>query len=225
MWCVADLTPEYRRRMGELLDLYEKPPCPAEPTICFDEKPVVLRGEVHDRPQPTAAPGCVRKRDFEYERRGTANVFCAVEPKTGRNFIKATARRTAGEFADALRWLAASYPSARRIHLVMDNLNTHREESLIARFGAAEGRRLWRRFAVHYTPKHASWLNQAEIELSRLSRECLGKERVASLGDLVARSSHWSCACNADPRPINWMFTRRDARKKFGSQNFRRGRH
>lgn len=172
MWCIAELTEEYVRRLEDVLELYEKPYNQAEPVICLDEKPVSLHREVR-APKP-AAPGLVLKRDGEYQRCGTANVFCAVESKAGRHYTRPTPNRTAPEFAQFVAELALHYPHVRTIHLVVDNLNIHTRKSLTDYFGEATGTHLWSRFTVHYTPKHGSWLNQAEIEISLFSRQCLG---------------------------------------------------
>jgi DDE superfamily endonuclease len=177
---VAELDKEYIRKMGDVLAVYEKPYDPAEPVVCLDEKPVSLQADV--RPAEPPAPGRIAKRDSEYERCGTANVFCAVEPKTGQHFTWPTPNRSAAEFAQVMDKLAAQYPAADTIHLVMDNLNIHCRKSLTDFYGLEIAGSLWGRFTVHYTPKHGSWLNQAEIEISLFSRQCLGKRRIPSLG-------------------------------------------
>ncbi|MGH8783463.1 IS630 family transposase, partial [Paraburkholderia sp.] len=140
--------------MEELLELYERPYSVREPVVCMDEKPVVLHGDVR-APIPMRA-GRVARRDYEYRRQGTANVFCGVEPKAGRYFTKVTRTRHAFQFADYVRRLAASYPRAKTIHLVLDNLSTHRRKAVTDRFGEEVGGKLWKRFTVHYTPKHGS---------------------------------------------------------------------
>ena len=126
-------------------------------------------------------PGRVGKRDYEYKRCGTANVFCGVEPKAGRHFTRVTATRSSPEFADYLLGIAARYPAADTIPLVMDNTGSHTRKALVERFGDQAGGWLWNRFTVHYTPKHGSWLNQAEIEISLFSRQCLGQRRVGAI--------------------------------------------
>ena len=148
----------------------------------MDEKSVTLPADV--REALPMKPGSVAKRDYEYERRGTANVFCGVEPKAGGHLTKATPTRCAAEFAEFLRLIESRYPDAETIHLVIDNLNTHCGKTLVDRFGQPKGAALWDRFTVHYTPKHASWLNQAEIEISLFSRQCLGKRRIGELRTL-----------------------------------------
>jgi len=214
MWCVAELNDEYIENMEDVLETYEKPLSPEEPVVCVDEKSVTLHEEVRD-PLPMK-PGSVAKRDYEYKRCGTANVFCGIEPKAGVHFTRVTPTRSAAEFADFIRSVAAHYPKAQTIHLVMDNLNTHHRKTLVDRFGDAEGNSLWNRFTVHYTPKHGSWLNQAEIEISLFSRQCLGKRRIGDLRPLQAETHAWNRRVNRKRVTINWTFSRKKARNKFG---------
>ena len=145
-------------------------------------------------------PGRVARRDYEYKRCGTANVFCGVEPKAGRHFTKVTPTRCSAEFADYLLEIAARYPAADTIHLVMDNLSTHTRKALVERFGEKAGGWLWNRFTVHYTPKHGSWLNQAEMEVSLFSRQCLGKRRIGDIAALRKQARAWNRRVN-QPRP------------------------
>lgn len=216
MWCIADLDAEYIARMEDLLALYEKPYNVKEPVVCLDEKPVSLHAEV--RPPRPARPGHIAKRDSEYRRCGTANIFAVVEPKAGRHFTCATPDRSAKQFARVVRRVVAAYPRARTIHLVMDNLNIHCEKSLTDHLGWRIGRQLWRRLTVHFTPKHGSWLNQAEIELSMVSRGCLGSRRIDTLPQLCDDTRAWNTRANRTKTRIRWQFTRRDARIKFGYQ-------
>jgi transposase len=213
MWCVAELDEEYIRRMEDVLALYEKPFSEEEPVVCIDEKPVVLHRDI--RAPKAARPGHVARRDYEYKRCGTANVFCGVEPKAGRHFPKPTATRSAAEFADYMVEIVARYPEAPTIHLVMDNLNTHGRKSLVKRYGEKLGGLLWNRFTVHYTPKHGSWLNQAEIEVSLLSRQCLGQRRIGDLPALSGEVYAWERRINRDRTTIDWKFTRKQARRKL----------
>jgi transposase len=168
------------------------------------------------RPSVAMKPGRVARRDSEYERRGTANVFCGVEPKEGRHFTKVTSNRSSPRFAEYLRRIAWRYPKARTIHLVMDNLNSHTRKALVERFGEKEGGRLWDRFTVHYTPKHASWLNQAEIAISLFSRQCLGQRRIGDPETLRKEARSWNRRTNRNRVTIQWAFTRKKARHKFG---------
>jgi transposase len=200
--------------MEDVLAVYEKPYAAAEPVICLDEKPVSLHAEV--RPPLPPRPAQVAKRDNEYKRCGTANVFCAVEPKAGRHFTFPTPDRSAPELAQVLDRIIRSYPFARTIHLVMDNLNIHCRKSLTDHFGEQAGGYLWSRLTVHYTPKHGSWLNQAEIEISLFARQCLGRRRIPTLGLLRSEARAWNRQVNRDKVKIDWRFTRRKARKKFG---------
>jgi transposase len=167
-----------------------------------------------------SAPSCPRDQasrrdDYEYIRNGTANVFCIVEPKSGRRLTHATRRRRRRDFARALRRIARRHRRARTIHLVLDNLNTHSEKSCIEAFGETAGAALWRRFTVHYTPKHGSWLNAAELEASLVSRECLGKRRIASLSMLKREVGRWAKLADTNRRIINWTFRVADARRIF----------
>jgi DDE superfamily endonuclease len=211
MWCVAELNEEYVRKLEDVLELYEKAYNPAEPVVCLDEKPVSLHKDVRS-PKPTA-PGQIAKLDSEYQRCGTANVFCAVEPKAGRHYTRATPDRCAAEFAQILAELALNYPTAKTIHLVVDNLNIHCRKSLTDYYGDVPGVNLWNRFTVHYTPKHGSWLNQAEIEISLFTRQCLGTRRVPTLASLKVEARAWNAIVNEKRIRINWQFSRKDARR------------
>ena len=141
--------------------------------------------------------------------------MAGTTPLSGQRLTFASANRKRPAYVRALQKIAARYPQAKRIHLIQDNLNTHSMQSAIAVLGPLQGRRLWRRFEAHYTPKHASWLNAAEIEASLVSRECLGRDRIGFLVDLIARVSAWRRAAEADGRTIDWTFRVDDARRKF----------
>jgi hypothetical protein len=214
MWCVAELNEEYIAKMEDVLEVYERPYDPAEPVVCLDEKPIMLHADV--RPASPAKPGREARQDNEYKRNGTANVFCAVEPKAGRHFTFATPDRSGLEFAKMALELALCYPAARTIHLILDNLNIHRRKSLTDLLGSEVGGEVWDRFTVHYTPTHGSWLNQAEIEISLFSRQCLGTRRIPDLKSLRLQSRAWNRRVNRDQVKINWRFSRRAARRKFG---------
>ena len=211
---MAELDEEYIARMEDVLALYEKPLSEKEPVVCMDEKPVALHADL--RPPRRMRPGRIARRDCEYQRCGTANTFCGVEPKAGRHFTRVTPDRSSSEFADYLLEIAEHYPGADTIHLVMDNLSSHTRKALVERFGEKAGSWLWDRFTVHYTPKHGSWLNQAEIEISLFSRQCLGRRRIPSVGDLRRETRAWNRTMNRDRVTIDWRFTRRKARLKFG---------
>jgi transposase len=213
MWCVPKIDREFVDRMEDVLRVYARRHDPNQPVVCLDEKPLVL----HDskRPGRTAGPGVVARRDYEYRRLGTANAFCIVEPQTGRRLTHATPRRGYLEFALALSKISRRYRKAKTIHLVMDNLSTHCEKACIATYGKVQGRALWRRFSVHFTPKHGSWLNAAEMEVSLLSRECLGRRRIPSLEKVTQEIRAWSREADRQRRRIHWTFRVRDARRKF----------
>ncbi len=214
MWCVPELTDEYIEKMEDVLGTYEKPYDPAEPVVCVDEKPISLHSEV--RPPSAAVPGREARHDSEYKRCGTANVFCAVEPKAGRHFTFATPDRSGVEFAHVVFDLAMQYPEARTIHLVMDNLNIHRRKSVTDLLGEDVGGQVWDRFTLHYTPKHGSWLNQAEIEIGLFSRQCLGNRRIPDLKTLRREAGAWNRDINNRQTRINWTFDRKAARRQFG---------
>src|SRR5690349_6282028 len=196
MWCVAELDQPYIQKMEDVLAVYERSYDAAQPVVCLDEKPIALHAEVRS-PIPA-------KQDNEYERCGTANVFGVVEPKTGRHFTTATPDRSGAEFARMVGHVVQQYPFAKTIHLVMDNLNSHSRNLLINYYGEQEGGYLWNRLTVHYTPKHGSWLNQAEIELSLYSRQCLGKRRFPDVGTLRRETKAWNRTANAKRTKINW---------------------
>jgi hypothetical protein len=220
MWCVADLTDEYLKKMEEVLEVYEKPYNPAEPVVCLDEKPVSLHADV--RPARPMAPGKLRRPDNEYKRCGTANVFCAVEPKAGSHFTLVTPNRSAPQLAQALETIITSYPKADTTHLVMDNLNIHGPKTLTDYFGKEKGTAFWNRLTVHHTPKHGSWLNQAEIEISLFARQCLGKRRIPTLALLQQEAAVWNEKTNRERVNIDWQFTRKKARHKFGYKRSKR---
>ena len=200
--------------MGEKpSDCYFKEYDPKEPVVCLDERSLTLHAEV--RKSIRMKPGQVLKRDGEYKRCGTANAFCVVEPKAGRHITKITKNRKAPEFAKIVEKIVRTYPKAKTIHLVMDNLNTHGAKSLNGYYGEKLGSRIWRKITPHYTPKHGSWLNQAEIEISMFSRQCLGKDRISDIREIRRRACAWNKRVNRDKTKINWRFTRRKAREKF----------
>lgn len=198
--------------MEDVLDQYEKPLNPAEPVICLDEQPYQLLDDA--RPSQRAGPGQAAKQDYEYRRCGTCSVFLAVEPQAGKRFVRARRQRTRVDFARFVRDLVKRYPQARWIHLVLDNLNTHNPQSLIEAFGEGPAKKLLKRIAWHYTPKHASWLNMAEIELSVLTKQCLDR-RLPTLEDVQRHAATWSRERNRQKITIDWTFRRADARRVF----------
>jgi len=199
--------------MEDVLATYEKPLSAEEPVVCVDEKSVSLHQEVRE-PKP-AQPGRVARWDSQYKRCGTANIFCGVEPKAGVHFIQVTTTRAAHKWAGFLRRIADRYRHAKTIHLVMDNLYIHRRKALVDRYGRQQGAALWERFTVHYTPKHGSWLNQAEIEIGLLTRQCLGKRRMENLLCLSEQVRAWTREANQQRTRIQWKFDRAKARQKF----------
>jgi transposase len=213
MWCVPEIDEEFVARMEDVLRLHARRYRASEPVVCLDERPVQLLEPA--RPSVSMKPGRVRRSDYEYVRAGTANIFCIVEPKTGRRLTYASANRTAKAFAHALYRVGRRYSAARKIHLVTDNLNTHAKKSLTTALGPVAGHKLWKRFKLHYTPKHASWLNPAEIEASLVSRECLGSRRIGHLHALKSQVAAWRARADRERRPIRWTFTVRDARRVF----------
>src|SRR5690349_7466463 len=214
MWVVADLDDEYIAKMEDVLETYERPYDPQQPVVCLDENPVTLHADV--RPTSPAQPGREARRDNEYERCGTATIFCAVEPKAGRHCTFATPDRSGFEFAQVAVRLAVAYPQATTIHVVMDTLSSHTTRSVAAVFGPEMAAEVWDRFTVHYTPTHGSWLNQAEIEIGIFTRQCLGKRRIPTLKVLRAEAKAWNRRMNRDRVKIAWKFDRKAARKKFG---------
>ena len=213
-WVIPPQTnAEFVCAMEDVLDVYTRPHDPARPVVCLDELSKQLVAETRV-PLP-AEPGQPERVDYEYERCGTANLFLTGEPLAGRRHVTATERRTAVDFAHEVRdLLEVRYPHAEKVVLVMDNLNTHKPAALYEAFEPAVARALLDRLEIHHTPKHGSWLNVAEIELSVLSRQCLDR-RIPDLETLTREVAAWEQARNADPRPVNWRFTTPDARIKL----------
>lgn len=215
MWCVPKVTVGYVAKMEDVLATLEKPLDPSQPVVALDEKPVVLREDA--RPGQAMTPRrSVARRDYEYVRRGQVNLFVAVEPKTGRYLVEATPNRKGPAFARMLAKISAAYPSASTIHLIVDNLSSHSERCVVDALGPEKGAALWARFTLHFTPEHGSWLNPAELGISRVAREALGRRRVGSLLELKGIVRAWRRRANRKPRPIEWRFSRRKAREVFG---------
>jgi transposase len=214
MWCVPKIDGEYVARMEDVLDLYAATPDPQHPVVCFDESPIQLIGETR-LPIP-AAPGRVARIDYEYRRCGTVNLFVMVDAHRPWRHVTVSERRTALDFAACLRELAdVHYPQAKRIRVVLDNLSTHTPGSLYEAFPAPEAHRLLRRLEFHFTPKHASWLNMAEIEIGVLKSQCLAR-RIDRRQRLEREIAAWERARNASGSEIKWMFTTEQARAKMG---------
>ena len=201
---------EFVAAMEDVLDLYHQPYDPTAPVVCMDETCKQLVGEVR-RPLPVR-PGCPARIDYEYERRGTANIFLFTEPLRGWRWAPVTETRTKKDWAQAVRALLdAHYPRARVVRLVMDNLNTHSLGSLYEAFEPSEARRLAERLEIHYTPRHGSWLNIAEIELRALSQQCLDR-RMPELALVQREVGAWEKRRNKTDAVVRWQFTTADAR-------------
>jgi hypothetical protein len=204
---------EFVAAMEDVLEVYHRPYDPQRPMVCMDECSKQLIGEVRTPLPPK--PGQIAKYDSEYERLGTANVFMAVEPLGGKRKLSVTDRRTRVDWAQFIRFLLMTvYPEAAVIVLVMDNLNTHGIASLYEAFEPELARALAARLEIHYTPKHGSWLNMAETELSILSRQCLDR-RIESKEVMVQETTIWEQNRNELGAGIDWQFTTADARIKL----------
>jgi len=199
--------------MEDVLDVYGLPHDPTIPQVCFDERPVQLIAEV--QPPHAAHPGQVRRYDYEYARQGTANLFVMCQPLTGWRTVKATTRRTKLDFAHCMQDLVdIHFPEAALIRVVLDNLNTHTYGALYEAFPPAEARRIARKLEFHYTPKHGSWLNMAEIEISILSRQCLA-QRIPTFAALQIETAAWTQTRNLQQAKITWCFDVTHARTKL----------
>ena len=198
--------------MDDVLDLYERPYDAKEPVLGLDEKPYQLLDEV--RPPQPARPGRLARQDYEYSRAGTCCVFVAVEPKGRRRHTWVRRQRTKADFAHGVKELVNRYPQARRIHLIVDNLNTHTMEAIEESLGPQQARRVRKRVEFHHTPKHASWLDVAEIEISVLSQQCLDR-RLPTLERVQHEVAAWQRRRNRQGIGIRWEFGRKDARRVF----------
>ena len=199
--------------MEEVLDVYKRPFDPKRPLVCFDERPKQLIAEVR-KPIP-AQPGLLARYDYEYRRNGVANIFMMFEPLAGKRKVEITQRRTKRDFAECMRQLVDQiHPDADAIVLVMDNLNTHKKASLYEVFEPAEAKRIADKLEIHYTPKHGSWLNMAEIEISVLSRQCLF-DRTEDIERLERQVSAWQKRRDVAATTVDWRFTTPDARIKL----------
>jgi transposase len=214
MWCIPALNAEYVARMEDVLALYEEPPDPRRPVVCFDETPRQLIGET--RVPIAAEPGKPARVDYEYVRNGTANVFMMVDVNRPWRHAKVTDHRTFLDFAECMRELVDEhYPDAERIRVVLDNLSVHSPAALYQAFEPAEARRILSRLEFHFTPKHASWLNMVEIEIGVLVGQCLNR-RIPDKATLVKEIAAWEQRRNAEQARIQWMFTVERARQKLG---------
>lgn len=204
---------EFVAAMEEVLDLYARPADPQRPRVCFDETPKQLIAETR-QPLP-ARPGQPERFDYEYRRNGTCNLFLFFSPDDGWRHVAVTDRRTRLDFAHQMQWLVdVRYPEAELIDVVLDNLNTHRIAALYEAFEPAEARRLARKLVLHYTPKHGSWLNMAELEISVFSRLCWDR-RIADADTLARETLALETERNAKQATVHWQFTCQQARQRF----------
>lgn len=211
-WCIPEVSAEFVAPMEDLLDLYAEPYDPVRPVVCFDESPKQLIGEVREPIPPQ--PGAPARQDTEYKRNGVRNLMMICEPKRGWRDVLIMQRRTKIDFAHAMRHIVECYPDAEVIRVVLDNLNTHKTASLYEAFAPEEARAIARKLEFHYTPKHGSWLNIAELELAVLSNMCLS-QRIADEETLRCEVEANVRERNAKAIPIKWKFSTQDARRKL----------
>ena len=213
-WCIPSKDDaDFVACMEDVLDVYELPYDPMYPVVCMDEKPYQLLDDV--REPLSARPGSNLKTDSEYRRNGICSIFAFVEPLGGRHHVSVHERRTAIDWAVEIKYLSdVMFPDAKKIILVMDNLNTHKAASLYKAFPPAEVRRIIKRLEIHYMPKHGSWLDMAEIELNVMTRQCLSR-RISTLDKLKCELSAWEMERNRDTAKIQWHFQTGDAREKL----------
>lgn len=213
-WCIPSKEDaDFVACMEDVLDIYELPYDPMYPVVCMDEKPYQLLGDVRE-PLPMR-PGNDQKVDCEYKRNGTCSIFAFVEPLGGKHHVSVHEHRTAVDWAMEIKYLSDEmFPYAEKIILVMDNLNTHKAASLYKAFPPTEARRIIKRLEIHYTPKHGSWLDMAEIELNVMTRQCLSR-RIDTIDKLKSELSAWEAERNRDTAKIQWHFQTGDAREKL----------
>jgi DDE superfamily endonuclease len=212
-WCLPEVNAEFVAAREDVLELYAEPYDPTRPKVNFDEASKQLIAETR-QPLPPG-PGQPQRYDYEYQRNGTRNLFIFTEPQAGLRHIKVTDQRTMIDFAHQMRWLVDEcYPEAELVRVVLDNLNTHKGASLYEAFAPEEARRIIKKLEFHYTPKHGSWLNMAEIELSVLQRQCLNR-RIPDEGTLIREVAAWEKERNQEQATIDWRFSVTDAREKL----------
>ena len=216
MWCIPpEQNADFVAKMEDVLAVYQRPYDEDFPVVCMDEKPFQLLEERFE-PIPMSKSNHKEKYDCEYERKGSCSIFVFTEPLTGWRNAEAHEQRTSEDWAKQIKWLLDNeYPTVKKVALVMDNLNTHNISSLYKIFPPEEAFRLSQRLEIHYTPKHGSWLDIAEIELSALATQCLGMRRISSIETLNAELAAWQSARNAAQRGVDWQFTTKDARNKL----------
>ncbi len=207
------MSSEFVWRMEDVLDLYEEPYNPKQPVVCFDERPFQLTGEVR-HPQP-AKPGQPMRYDYEYKRNGTCNMFLFFQPLVGWRHVEVTDQRTKLDFASCMKALTDEYfLEAETIKVVLDNLNTHTPAALYEAYKPEEASRISKKLEFHYTPKHGSWLNMVEIEISVLSGQCLDR-RTPDQTAVKREVAAWEKERNKQCAMVNWRFTTKDARIKL----------
>lgn len=216
MWCIPPKqNAEFAARMEDVLEVYSRPYDEQRPVVCMDEKPFQLLDE-QVKPIPMSETNHTEKYDCEYERKGPCSIFMFTEPLAGWRNTVALPSRTAVDWANQIKWLVdEQYPDVEKILLVMDNLNTHTAASMYKAFPPEEAFRIMQKLEIHYTPKHGSWLDMAEIELSALTRQALQDRRIPSLEELNRILSAWHTERNASQKGVDWRFTTSDARIKL----------
>lgn len=216
MWCIPPKqNAEFVARMEDVLEVYSRPYDETHPVVCMDEKPYQLLSDEYETIEMSET-NHVRKTDSEYSRKGTCSIFMFTEPLGGWREAQALPQRRATDWADKIKWLLDEvYPTAEKVVLVMDNLNTHSIASLYKSFKPEEAFRLSQKLEIHYTPKHGSWLDIAEIELSAMSLQCLENKRISSIRQLNKTLSSWNLNRNLSQKGVSWHFTTTDARTKL----------
>jgi len=214
-WCIPpNQNAEFVAKMEDVLAVYTRPNDPGNPVVCMDEKPYQLLDD-NRKPLPLKS-GSTEKVDYEYVRNGTCSIFVFTEPLAGWRHAAALPQRTKKDWAGQIKWLLdEQYPDAEKVILVNDNLNTHTISSLYEAFQPAEAFRLASRLEIHYTPKHGSWLNIAEIELSAMAGQCLAKRRIPTIRELNQNLLAWHTCRNGKQKAVDWQFSTEDARTKL----------
>ena len=211
MWCIPKVTPEFIENMNDVLDIYEKPYNPKEPVVCFDEKSKELHDTIRKK-----IHGKITKQDYEYKRNGVSNIFMTIEPKAGYRSVNVTDTRKRLDFSDEIKRIISlkRYKNCTTLHIVLDNLNTHNEKSFKENLTQKQYEKIMKRIEFHHTPKHASWLNMAEVELSIMSAQCTNK-RIKDKKTLKSELAIWEEKRNAKKSTITWRFTKDDAKRVF----------
>jgi len=213
MWCIPHVTPEFKKKMLDVLEVYERPYDPKRPVVCMDEKSKQLLKDT--KTGVLGKPGTQAKADYEYKRNGTCNLFVAAEPKGKKRIVRVTRKRTGKDYASFIKFLVTHvYKKVKKVILVEDNLNTHNKETLIEILGEKEGKKIAGRIEWHFTPKHAGWLDQAEIEIHSLETQCLNR-RIPDFHTMQSEVAACVRKRNKDKCGINWQFTREKAKEKF----------